>query len=131
METRAMAFNIRSVMLACTAVTAMGYLALPEPAQAQFGIPGGIGIRIPHGGPRIIIGPGGNGGSSRSGTSSRRSRGSSNDDDSPSTSSEPSRADRDRALASIAPATKDQTTVFKSITASGVVGTVGAKDQKQ
>src|SRR5262245_43700921 len=112
-----------NVIFASTALVALGCIALPAPAQAQFGIPGlpgGVRIKIPN----IQIQPGG--GSQRSG---RRSR--SNDDDSGSSNQAPSQRDRDRALASIAPPTKDQTTVLKSITASGVIGVVGAKAQNE
>jgi hypothetical protein len=127
-----MHLNIRSAILTCTAITAIGTVTLAGPAEAQFGIPGGISIRVPHNMPRVVITPGSSG-SSRQGTSSSRrgSRGS-NDDDSGATQSQtPSRSERDRALASIAPPTKEQTVVLKSITASGVIGVVGTKEQNQ
>jgi hypothetical protein len=108
----------------CVALAGLGCVAAIDTAHAQFGIPGGIRIRIPNI-PNI------QGGYSRqhSGRSSR-SRNNSGDDDSGS-SQAPSRNERDRALASIAPATKEQTAVFKSITASGVIGVVGAKAQNE
>src|SRR5262249_39230797 len=111
-----------------TALTAIGCIGPPEPAAAQFGLPGGISIRLPHA-PRIVVTPGG---SSRHSGSRRSSRGSQDDGDSGSNQqSQPSRAERDRALAAIAPPSKEQTAVLKSITASGVIGTVGTKDQNQ
>jgi hypothetical protein len=120
--------NISKIMWACGALVAVGCVGLPDPAQAQFGLPIPGGIRIPG----IILGPGG---APRQG--SRRSSRSKDDDSSSSSSSSssdntpPSRSDRDRALSSIAPPTRDQTVVLKSITASGVVGVVGGKDQNQ
>jgi hypothetical protein len=113
----------RNVVFVCTAVAALGWVALPDAAQAQFGIPGMPNVRI-----KIPNVPNVQGGHNRQG-SSRGTRRAKGDDD--SSSSPPSRNERDRALASIAPPTKEQTAVLKSITASGVIGAVGAKAQNE
>ena len=114
--------NIRNGAFVCTALVALAWVGLSDVAEAQFGLPGIPGVRL-----KIPNMPNVQGGQSRQGTS-RGTRRSKDDDD--SSSSQPSQRDRDRALASIAPPTKEQTTVFKAITASGVIG-VGAKAQNE
>ncbi len=103
-------------------LTLAGFLA-PEPAQAQFGIPGirlnlgGFGIGIPGGGHR-----------SRERSSRRERESGSEDNSSQDTSSNAKNDSRnDRVLASLgAPSSTVQTSVLKSVVSSGLLGVVGS-----
>jgi hypothetical protein len=123
-----MRLTLWNVVLVCAAFFAFDCVATPELAQAQFRI-GGFRIRIPHArvprahSPRVR--------SSRTSRSAHRSRGR-RGGDSDSDLPPPSRSQRDAALAAIAPATREQTAVLRSaITASVVIGVVGAKAQNE
>lgn len=99
-----------------------GFMA-PEPAHAQFGIPG---IRLNLGGFGIGIGGGGHRSRDRGG---HREKGSSSEDNSSQDTSSNSKNDsrNDRVLASLgAPSSTVQTSVLKSVVSSGLLGVVGS-----
>jgi len=107
------------------AILALAGLMTPEPARAQFGIPG---IRLNLGG--FGIGIPGVGGAGRHSKPSRRESGSGGDDASQQSngkSDSKSDARNDRVLASLgAPPSSVQTAVLKSVVSSGLLGVVGS-----
>jgi hypothetical protein len=104
------------------ALLALGSLARPEPAYAQFG--GIIGPMI-GGGIRFHFGGVGGGGGSRHERASRHDSGDDSSSDKSSSSSSNSR--NDRVLASLgAPPSSVQTSVLKSVVSSGLLGVVGS-----
>ena len=109
------------------AVLALASFLAPEPAHAQFGIPG---IRLNLGGFGIGIG---GGGAARHPKASRHDGGDDSSQQSGSNSKNDSKGDsksdarNDRVLASLgAPSSSVQTAVLKSVVSSGLLGVVGS-----
>jgi hypothetical protein len=102
-----------------------GFMAT-APAHAQFGFPGGGGIRLNLGGFGINLRGGGGGGGGGGGRHSHSTKGG---DDSSQESASSSKNDsrNDRVLASLgAPSSSVQTSVLKSVVSSGLLGVVGS-----
>ena len=114
-------------LTSCVAVLVLASLTAPQPAHAQFGIPG---IRLNLGGFGINLG----GGAGRRSKPARHESGSSEDagkqsgnSKSDAKSDSKNDARNDRVLASLgAPPSSVQTAVLKSVVSSGLLGVVGS-----